>query len=120
MFEMGSVPMAAACAIISSLSIPTSGLRISSVVASAMVVKFSMCLRRDLANHLTGHERLGAPATCQVLGDAKHQAAVNHHTQFGGDREQDLLLQLTEGDQKQPRRELVLREKRGDLADFLL
>ena len=107
MFEIGNVPIRCASAVISSLSIPTSGLSTSIVVALRNGREILERLRRHLADHLAGHERARAPLLRQPLGDAQHQAAIDDDAQLGRHGEQHLLLQLAEGDEQQPRAKLI-------------
>jgi len=77
-------------------------------------------LRRHLADHLAGDERARMRLAREALGDAQHQPPVDHHAQRGRHREDDLLLQLAERDEHEPRAQLVLGQKRRDLAHLLL
>ena len=63
MIEIGKLPMRSASAVISSLSMPTSGRMIGRVVADGDDRHVLERLRGDLAHHLARHERARAHAT---------------------------------------------------------
>ena len=118
MLEIVSAPMRSASLVISSLSIPTSGLSTSSVVAPGNGRQVFERLRGHLADHLARHQRLRVPAPADSLGDAHHQPAIDHDAERGRDGQKHLLLKLAEGDQDEPRSELMPGQQRGDLRTF--
>ncbi len=113
-------PERSAWAVISSLSIPTSGRSTSIVVAPAIVVRLSSVCDATWPIDFAGDQRLGAPAARQPLGDSHHQPAIHHDAKLGSDGQQHLLLDFAERHEHQPRALLVRRQERRDLADFLL
>src|SRR5213080_3820965 len=77
-------------------------------------------LRRDLAEALARHQRLGACRPPDRLGDAEHHPPVEDDAQRPPDRCDDLALNLAEGDQVERGVELPADELGGDLARLLL
>ena len=65
-------------------------------------------LRRHLADDLAGHERAGAMLVRDGLGNAHHQPAIDDDAQGRRDREDDLLLDLAERHEEEPRAMLEL------------
>ena len=96
MFEIGNVPMRSASAVISSLSMPTSGRSTVMLVAARDRGQVLERLRRDLSDDFARDQRLALPAPREPLGDPQHQPAVDDDAELGRDGQQDLLLQLAE------------------------
>ena len=88
MIEISNVPSRCASAVISSLSIPTSGRRtgIGRRVDRRHVLER---LRGDLPDDFAGDERLGAVAARDGFCDPHHQPAVDHDAERRRDREHD-------------------------------
>ena len=69
-------------------------------------------LRRDLADDFAGDQRLRAFVPGDPLGDPHHQPAVDRRPAAAArTREHDLLLDLAERHQEQPRVELEARQR---------
>ena len=60
-------------------------------------------LRRHLANDLAGDERAGAMRAGDRLGNPHHQPAIDDHAKRRRDGEHDLLLNLAERHEEEPR-----------------
>ena len=114
------MPSRCASAVISSLSIPMSGRStgiVDDVVDRREVLER---LRRDLADDFPGHQRLRAVLARDLLGDPHHQPAVDDDPQRRRHAQRDLLLDLAERHQEQPRMELEPGEQPRELARLLL
>ena len=103
MIEIGYVPSRCASAVISSLSIPTSGRSTGIATTSLIAVMFSSVCDATwpTTSPVTSARR---PVLARDrFGDAHHQPAVDHDAQRRGDGEHDALLDLAERDQEEPR-----------------
>ena len=99
---------------------PTSGRSTSSVVASAMTVMFSSVCDATCPTTSPVTSARARHLRAMLLRDPQHQAPVDHDAQRRRHRQQDLLLQLAEGHEHEPRAQLVRGQERRDLAHLLL
>ena len=118
---MGYVPSRCAWATISSLSMPISGRNTCIVATAPIVVHVFQRLRGHLADR---PRRSPAPARAQcardLLGDAQHQPAVDHHAQRRRHREHHLLLNFAERHEIAAASAADTASAARELADFFL
>ena len=104
----GIRPDLVASAIISSLSIPISGRKTGSVTHARPTARFSSVCEATWPTTSPVTSACALRARAIPLGDAHHQPAVDDHAHRARHREQDLLLNLPEGNEIEMRLVLPL------------
>ena len=120
MIEIAYVPSRCASVVISSLSMPMSGLNTGSVDTEPMVAMFSSVC--DATWPMTSPVTSApACAVCAIASrNAQHQPPIDDHAQRGRHGEHHLLLNFAEGHHVQARELLIARQHRGELAHLFL